>query len=188
MFDLLIRTISQGLQAFLPVAFAWVWFRRAGRSDAVDGLKRGAVAAVPATVVATYLFQQTNRQALWEAALAAGALLLAIWFARVVWRGMPAAESTHDRAVNRVSARVRGRGDADRSSARRWRFGVAFAASLQLRAAEPLLAVTGGAVAALALSAVWLAIGSRPPELRGREGHTCFRRPVCRPGGDVPAS
>ena len=38
--------------------------------------------------------------------------------------------------------------------------GVPFAASLQLRAAEPLLAVSGGTVIAIALSAVWLAIGS----------------------------
>src|SRR5204862_7980585 len=101
MYDLLIRTISQGLQAFLPIAFAWVWFRHDGRTDAAAGLTWGAVAAVPAAVGATYLFQRTNRQALWEAALAAGALLLAVWFARVVWRGLPGRRA--DAAAGRSS-------------------------------------------------------------------------------------
>src|SRR5688500_15580176 len=98
MSDLLTRTVSQGLQAFLPIAFAWVWLRRAGAADALVGLKWGAVAAIPATVGATSLFQLTNRQALWEAVLAAGALLLAIWFARVLWRAMPPPEPGSERS------------------------------------------------------------------------------------------
>jgi hypothetical protein len=150
-YDLLIRTISQGLQAFLPIAFAWVWFRRAGPGSAISGLTWGAVAAVPASVVATYLFQQTTRQALWEAGLAAAALLLAIWFARVVWRGIPGRASRLAFAAGATLIIVR----------QTMEFGVAFAASLQLRAAEPLLAVVGGVVAALAVSAAWLAIGAR---------------------------
>jgi hypothetical protein len=158
MFDLLIRTISQGLQAFLPVAAAWVWFRRAGRSDAVDGLKVSARAAIPATVVATHLFQQTNRQALWEAALAAGALLLAIWFARAVWRGVPAADpaATAPSSAFRLTVAAGATLIVVRQT---MEIGVPFAASLQLRAAEPLLAVTGGVVIAISLGAVWLAIG-----------------------------
>jgi hypothetical protein len=159
MFDLLIRTISQGLQAFLPVAFAWVWFRRAGRSDAFDGLKRSTLAAIPATVAATYLFQQTNRQALWEAALAAGALLLAIWFTRAVWRGVPAADPAAA-APSRAFRRAVAAGATLIVVRQTMEIGVPFAASLQVRAAEPLLAVTGGAVIAIALSAVWLTIGS----------------------------
>ena len=159
--DLLIRTISQGLQAFLPVAFAWVWFRRADRTHALSGLKLGAVAAGPATVAATYLFQQTNRQSLWEAALAAAALLLAVWFARVVWRGVsaPAPGATTGRSPGYRLAFAAGAALLIVRQA--MEFGVAFAASLQLRAAEPLLAVTAGVAVSLALSAVWLAAGGR---------------------------
>jgi hypothetical protein len=150
-YDLLIRTISQGLQAFLPIAFAWVWFRRAGPASAITGLTWGAVAAVPASVVATYLFQQTTRQALWEAALAAVALLLAIWFAWVIRRGMRSPASRLAFAAGATLIIVR----------QTMEFGVAFAASMQLRAAEPLLAVIGGVVVSLAVSAAWLAIGAR---------------------------
>lgn len=161
MYDLLTRTVSQGLQAFLPIAFAWVWFRRAGPADALSGLKWGAVAAVPASVVATYLFQQTNRQALWEAALAAGALLLAICFTRVVWRELPAAAP--DFAARRSSAsRLAFAAGATLLIVRQtMEIGVALGASLQMRAADPLLAVTSGIVASLAVSAIWLAVGAR---------------------------
>lgn len=161
MYDLLIRTISQGLQAFLPVAFAWAWFRRAGPADALRGLRWGAIAAVPATVGATYLFQQTNRQALWEAALAAGAVLLAIWFARVVWRGIPATDPATAAARSQTYRLAFAAAATLLIIRQTMEFGVAFAASLQLRAAEPLLAVTAGVGASLALSAVWLAIAAR---------------------------
>lgn len=159
MFDLLTRTISQGLQAFLPIAFAWVWFRRAGHADALSGLKWGCIAAVPATVAATYLFQQTNRQALWEAALAAAALILVCWFARLVWRGVPARDMPSGRSGAYQLAFAAG---ATLLIVRQtMEFGVAFAASLQLRAADPMLAVVGGVVASLAVCAVWLTAGER---------------------------
>lgn len=159
MFDLLIRTISQGLQAFLPVAFAWVWFRRAGREDALSGLTWGAAAAVPATVAATYLFRQTNRQALWEAALAGAALILAAWFARVVWRGAPAPQIPSRRSEAYQLAVAAG---ALLLIVRQtMEFGVAFAAALQLRAADPMLVVIGGAAVAAGVGAVWLAAGAR---------------------------
>ena len=41
MFELLTRTVSQGLQAFLPIAFALTWFRRAGAADPMTGLRHG---------------------------------------------------------------------------------------------------------------------------------------------------
>src|SRR5438067_8745644 len=83
MYDLISRTISQGLQAFLPIAFALAWFRRNGAADAVSGLRWGMIAAVPATAAAMYGFQRSARQSLIEAALAAVTLAEATWF---VWR------------------------------------------------------------------------------------------------------
>ena len=68
MYDLLSRTISQGLQAFLPIAFALAWFRCEGEAKAVAGLRWGMLAAVPATLGAMYGFQRSTRQSLVEAA------------------------------------------------------------------------------------------------------------------------
>jgi thiamine transporter ThiT len=93
MYDLFTRTISQGLQAFLPIVFCLAWFRRSGNRAAATGVKWGIVAALPATAAAAYWFQATNRQALWEASLATVALALAIWFARRVWQGIPSFET-----------------------------------------------------------------------------------------------
>ena len=84
MFELLIRTVSQGLQAFLPIAVALTWFRRAGEAEPMAGLRLGMAASIPVTLAATYAFQRTTRQSTWEAALAGVALLAAIWFARRV--------------------------------------------------------------------------------------------------------
>ena len=84
--DLLIRTISQGLQAFLPVAFCLAWFRRARSTRAASAAWWGALAAVPLTAVAGYLFQRTPHQSGWEATLAAAACAAGVWFAAAVWR------------------------------------------------------------------------------------------------------
>lgn len=94
MYDLFTRTISQGLQAFLPIAFGLTWFRRAGDPDRVTGLKWGIVAALPATAGAAHVFQTSSHQAQWEAGLAGAALAPAIWFARRVWQGLPPSSKT----------------------------------------------------------------------------------------------
>src|SRR5947209_5572762 len=82
MYDLLTRTTSEGLQAFLPIAVCAAWLRRAGAWNPVIGLRLGVAAALPATAAAGYWFQTSSRQAQWEATLAAAALVPAIWFAR----------------------------------------------------------------------------------------------------------
>ena len=76
MYDLLTHTISQGLQAFLPITFGLPWFWRTGDADAAAGVKWGVLAALPATAAAAYGFQSSTRQALWEAALAVVACAL----------------------------------------------------------------------------------------------------------------
>lgn len=162
MHELFMRTVSQGLQAFLPVVFALVWFRHAGATDAVTGLRWAIVAAIPSSVAATYLFQQTTRQALWEAVLAIAVLPLALWFARNTWSGVsrPAASESPRRlhvsfAVAAAAALIVARQAME--------IGVALWASVQVGAADPLLAVTIGALAALAASWLWLRLGPRLP-------------------------
>ena len=178
MYDLLTRTISQGLQAFLPIAFCLTWFRRAGDEDAVAGLKWGSVSALPATAVAAYWFQATSRQARWEAVLAMLALTLAVWFARRVWQVQPPSPTgvrvDSDPAVFAIAA-CRPRA-VFATAVWRLAFGLAatliiarqtmeiaivVAAALQWRSLDALRAVTAGVAVSLVVSGLWSSIGRR---------------------------
>src|SRR5262249_44925859 len=88
MFDpfLLARSLSQALQACLVIAFCASWTRRTGRTAVVDGMRWGVIAAVPVTIVASWLFGQTSYQARWEAGLATIALGLGLWFTFAIWK------------------------------------------------------------------------------------------------------
>ena len=154
MYDLLSRTVSQGLQAFLPIAFALTWFRRTGKAKAAAGLRWGMLAAVPATLVAMYGFRRSTRQSLVETALAAATLVAAIWFARRVQRDAPSSRPSDVRvafAIAAVLIIVR----------QTMEIAVAFSAALQLGAADPLMALATGVLVSLAAAAVWFGLGSR---------------------------
>jgi hypothetical protein len=76
MYELFVRTLSQGLQAFMPVAVFLASARREGRSDLVAPARWAIVLAVPLTVVAGYLFRISTHQARWEALLAIAAVVV----------------------------------------------------------------------------------------------------------------
>ena len=80
------HTLSQGLQAFMPLAAAVVWFEHAGEPRRAAAVRIAAIAAVPATGLAAWWFQASSRRALDEAILAWFALAIAAAFARMVWR------------------------------------------------------------------------------------------------------
>jgi hypothetical protein len=162
MYDLFTRTISQGLQAFLPVAFCLTWFRRAGDADPVTGLKWGIVAAVPATAAVAYLFQASSRQAQWEAALATAALTLAIWFARRVWQGLPSSLKPNGESRHRQVFRLAFALAAALIIARQaMEIAIVFTAALELRSLDALLAIAGGVAVSLVVTGLWLNIGRR---------------------------
>ena len=71
--ELFLRTVSQGLQAFMPVAVGFSWLRRHGCATARASLVWGIVVAIAATPVAGYWFKYTVHQARWEAVLAEAA-------------------------------------------------------------------------------------------------------------------
>lgn len=156
------RTVSQGLQAFLPVVFALLWFRRAGAVPAVTGVNWGMAAAVPLSVAATFLFVQSTQQALLEAVLAIVGLPAAVWFAKATWQGLPAGAAQS--AMRRPAASVVVAVAAALIVARQvMEIGAALVASVQVRAADPLLAVAAGALVALTASVAWARIGPRIP-------------------------
>lgn len=161
MYDLLSRTISQGIQAFLPIAFCLTWLRRAGDEDALRGLRWGIVASVPATAAAAYWLQASSSRAQWEAALAVAALAPAVWFARCVWSGA-SSPSTAVTAGRRHASRLAFAAATALIIARQaMEIAIVSAAALQSHMVDPILAITGAVAAALIITAVWLSVGRR---------------------------
>ena len=79
--ELVVRTLSQSLQAFLPVAVALAWLGPRHRPVRVPCLW-ALVIAVPTSWLAGLLFRSTPYQARWESALATGAALIGV----AAWR------------------------------------------------------------------------------------------------------
>src|SRR4051794_22645117 len=79
MSELAARTVSQGLQAFVPVAIWMTWAARRHTSRERRWTRIGIAAAGPGCVLATELFGASTHQSQWEAVLAATALLPALW-------------------------------------------------------------------------------------------------------------
>jgi hypothetical protein len=90
MSELFFRTVSQGLQAFIPIAAGFVWVHRTGRGDALTAMRWGTIAGFALTPAAGYLFQHSMLQARWEAMLAAVAAGLTVYFGLSVRRSIRA--------------------------------------------------------------------------------------------------
>jgi hypothetical protein len=85
--ELFVRTLSQGLQAFMPVALFLSYARSLGRVDLIRAARLAIAAALVITFPAGYLFQRATHQAGIEALLAASTVAFTIWFARSVRSG-----------------------------------------------------------------------------------------------------
>src|SRR5690242_10434633 len=82
--ELFVRTLSQGLQAFMPVALFLSYARSRGRGDVITSSRWAMAAALVITYPAGYLFQRATHQAGIEAMLAASTVAFTIWFVRSV--------------------------------------------------------------------------------------------------------
>jgi hypothetical protein len=78
--NLFLRTFSQGLQAFMPIAVALAWCHVSGRRRGAAAVRRGLWLAIPASFAGAWLFRSITNQALTEALLAGCAIGIAIWF------------------------------------------------------------------------------------------------------------
>jgi hypothetical protein len=83
---LFVRTLSQALQAFMPIAVALAVWQQRGDGRAVSATRASLLASIPATCAATWWFQSDSQRALHEAALAALALVVAVLVVRGVLR------------------------------------------------------------------------------------------------------
>jgi preprotein translocase subunit SecG len=160
MSELFFRTLSQGLQAFVPVAAAIVWARCTGRVKPVAALRWGLAAGIVFTPVAGYLFKQSTLQARWEASLAAIAGGLALYFYRAVRRssandgGTPAPIGTV-RLVALAAATVV---IVNRQT---MEIAVVFGAVLEMRSRDAFLAILGGVAASLVLAWIYVQANRR---------------------------
>jgi hypothetical protein len=163
--ELVVRTLSQGLQAFLPVAFALAWARVAGQRRAAAAIRAGLLAALPLTVLAGYLFQRTPYQARWEATLA----ILAVVIATAAGRFVTARPTSAPRAPS-----------VDRGATASMVLLAAAAAlvvvrqtmevevtleitAVQMRALGPTLAILSGLTAAIGAAWLWTVLAPRIP-------------------------
>jgi len=78
MFEVLIVTLREGIEAFLIVAIALAVLRKDGRAALATAVHAGAAAAVVASVVLGVFLARYAMQPLWEAVLAASAAVLVI--------------------------------------------------------------------------------------------------------------
>jgi len=82
--ELFVRTLSQGLQAFMPAALFLSFARSRGRADLILSARWAMAAATLLTVPAGFLFQRATHQAGIEALLAASAVACTVVFVRSV--------------------------------------------------------------------------------------------------------
>jgi high-affinity iron transporter len=85
MLNLFLRTLSQGLQAFTPIVFAFVWFKRYDNFAATAAVRRGLVLAAPLTIIAGVIFQRTTAQTSIETLFTSLAVMIAAIFTRQLW-------------------------------------------------------------------------------------------------------
>ena len=74
MANLFFRALSQGLQALLPIAAAYIWCRASNARRASNALKAGILGSIPLSFAGAWLFRASTHQARDEAILALAAI------------------------------------------------------------------------------------------------------------------
>jgi hypothetical protein len=160
MSELFLRTLSQGLQAFMPVAVCLAWVRRYNRGDVETAICRGAVLALPATLAVGYLFQRSAAQAQWEAVLAGMAACLTIFFGRNVWRRLPSQPNVRTKIDVRWQVLLAAAIIAIIVRQSMEIHVVFMAAAFAVRSSDAVTAICSGGLLALGLAWAWT-LGSR---------------------------
>ncbi len=149
--ELFFATLSQTLQAFLPVGVALAWLARLDDRRTAAGLKWGILASLPVTIVATALFRTTSYQARTEAFLAFGAFAIAVYFVATAW------DTSESNAQARASRQQTLRTVAAAAAAtllivrQTMEIGVVlYAAAYEIRAVAPTITVVVGVLTGLA--------------------------------------
>jgi hypothetical protein len=91
MANLFFRTLSQALQALMPVAAALTWCARSGAPQRTVAIRRGLLLSIPASVPAAWWFHHSAARAVDEAVLALLALAIGLLWTRAGTRALVAA-------------------------------------------------------------------------------------------------
>lgn len=83
---LFLKTLSQGLQAFLPVAASLVWCQAVGAQILSSAIRRGLVVSIPMSFVGAWLFRTSARQSLDQALLTVFAVAMTLVAAQLLPR------------------------------------------------------------------------------------------------------
>src|SRR5262245_1169622 len=146
--ELFVRTVSQGLQAFMPAALFLSYARSRGRIDLTRSARLAMVAALLLTFPAGYLFQRASHQAAIEAVLAASTVALTTWFVRSIKSSAIAAPMI---ALAAALTLILVRQTMEIEV-------VWWAAFVELRSLDATLAVSGAVVASALAALVWTLI------------------------------
>jgi hypothetical protein len=160
MSELFFRTLSQGLQAFIPVAAALSWARCTGRIKPIAAMRWGLAAGVLLTPAAGYLFAQSTLQARWEALLAAFTASLTLFFIARPLRRSRAGESASAQpgAALLVALAAATIVIVTRQT---MEVAVVFKAVLDMRSRDAFIAVTGAVAASIALAIAYVQANRR---------------------------
>src|SRR5262245_23938406 len=162
MSNLFFRALSQGLQAFLPVASALIWCRALAARNVSAAVKAGLLASIPLSIAGAWLFRTTTHQALVEASLAFAAIGITIagLYVGPVFRPGGAAAAglktgpTYVIAIAAMLIVVRQTMEI---------VAVFEAAAFEVRSFDATLAVVGGSVLAVLLSWAAVVVAARWP-------------------------
>ena len=159
---LFLRTVSQGIQGFMPIAVALAWWRHVGERRRSAAIHVGVLLSIPVTVVASWWFQADRQRALDEAALAFVAVIVAGWFGVGMNRNDPVGARSHAAQTSwwSVSAVVVA---AMLVVVRQtMEIGAVLAAALfQVRSLDATVTILEAVLASLAIAALWLWVGRR---------------------------
>jgi len=159
MSTLFFRTLSQGVQAFVPVAFALAWWSHAGDARRRSLVVRGAWLAALITVPGSWWFQQSATRALDEAALASAALAATL-ACLVALRAHDRSPTRADVAPSRAAAFAIVAATTVIVVRQTIEIGAVFeAAAVQLRSRDATAAIVAATAIAAALAWTWPRLG-----------------------------
>ena len=153
--ELFARTLSQGLQAFMPLAVFLGYARGVRRSDLTSAAWWAMAAAALLTLPAGYLFSRTSHQAGSEALLATAAVAITFVFARSIRAGAIDRSTKALRSICAIALTVLLVRQTMEIEV------VLEAALIQLRSLDATIAVSAAVVVAALVGFVWTRIAAR---------------------------
>jgi hypothetical protein len=160
--NLFLRTFSQGLQAFMPIAVALAWCHASGQPRMAAAIRRGLALAIPVSFAGAWFFRSTTNQALNEAVLAACAVAIAVRFA--AWLRSSRARSTETAASKPRAAAFWAIAAAACLIVVRQtmeQLSLLYTAVVELRSLDAMLSLASGALAAGLAALIATAAGRR---------------------------